>query len=151
MMWDLHNILNHAHLLYMFIGLVDGASIGGGVWFEGGGGVRGRGTAAIGQLSAQRTSTLFLLVLLWVLESWWKIDEEQVMNRNQRMKIPTSTLLMCSPVRKLICMSSSSRMLWTHSFLMSMLAACSVSRSDEPRHDSTNLQGSLSTCSSMLR
>lgn len=55
------------------------------------------------------------------------------------------------PVRKLLCMSRSSRMLRTHSCLMSMLAACSVSLSDEPRHASTNLHGSPSTCCSMLR
>ncbi len=40
-MRDVCNILNHAHLLYMSIGLVGGASVGRGVGFEGGGGVRG--------------------------------------------------------------------------------------------------------------
>ena len=66
---------------------------------------------------------------------------------------PAVVTLCCNllPVRKLLCKSSSSRMLWTHSILMSTLAACSVSLSDEPRHANTNLHGSLSTCSSMLR
>lgn len=174
-MWDLCNIFRHAHLLCVLIGLVGGASIGGGVGFEGGGGVRGWGAAAIGQLPGQRTYTLFLVVYLWVLESWSETHRQQVMNdpgnknelkmceklNKQHWELPRSTktpnstppnpFMLRSPVRKLICRSSSFWMLCTHSFLMSMLAACSVSLSDEPRHNSTNLQGSLSTCSSMLK
>lgn len=117
-MWDLCNIFNHAHLLCMLIGLVGGASIGGGVGFEGGGGVRGWGTAAIGQLPGQRTYTLFLVVFLWVLESWSETHEQQVMNdpdnknemkmwekwNKQHWELPRSTKTPNStPPRTLLC------------------------------------------------
>ncbi len=55
------------------------------------------------------------------------------------------------PDKKLLCKSSSLVICWTQACLMSVFAACRVKRSAEPRHDSTNLQGSFSTCSSRPR
>lgn len=55
------------------------------------------------------------------------------------------------PDKKLLCKSSSLVICWTQTCLMSVFAACRVKRSAEPRHDSTNLQGSFSTCSSRPR
>lgn len=146
--------LRHAHLFCMLVGFVGGASVVWGVGFEGCGGVRWRRSAAIGQLPGQRTSSVLLNIILGVLESWSPTQKE---NTNEWIIKPVTSSLhsslwtFLSPARKSICMSSSCRMLWTHSFLMSTLAACNVSRSDEPRHNSTNLQGSPSTCSSMFR
>ena len=55
------------------------------------------------------------------------------------------------PERKLLWASSTVLMCWTHTCLISRLAACSVKRSDDPRQDMMNLHGSLSTFSSTLR
>lgn len=70
----------------------------------------------------------------------WSISV-RMSNRWQCVRTP-------SPDRKLLWASRTSWMCRTQTCLMSTLAACRVKRSEDPRHDKTNLQGSLSTLSS---
>lgn len=108
------------------------------------------GRTVSGQGGAAPCSNFLLLVLDGRLQRYNQHGETMNTPSVSPWRRLTSECVF-SPYRNLLWSSSSTWMCRTQTCLMSTLAACRVKRSDEPRHDRTNLHGSLSTLSSRPR